>query len=70
MEDIPLGYLETKYITMFNMWKRFKLWPWQSGYTKEPCIEHINAMAVMNDWYLDARRMRTATAQKEELRKK
>jgi hypothetical protein len=64
-EPAPLGYLETKYITMFNMWKRLKLWPWQAGYSKEPCVEHINALMVMNHWYKDAAKMRQESQQQE-----
>jgi hypothetical protein len=51
VEDVPLTMIEQKYIMMFNLWKRHNLWPWQCGYAEEPCIEHIRALEIMDDYY-------------------
>jgi hypothetical protein len=51
---------------MFNMWKRRKLWPWQWLTDGKVCIEHINALEVMDAWYQDVKNMKTQHQQQQQ----
>jgi hypothetical protein len=42
---------------MYNYWRKFKLMPWQWGFTPKPCIEHIKAIEAMDFMVNDAERM-------------